>query len=441
MHLDPSNVTRFFDGSSSDREAAEVVGHLLKGCPECREKAAEHWPPNQPEASDLEQSLEAVVQTAGHNFAVIAAERKLAERDIRLLLSAPAASQSQMLRVGELERSPELFVQLLESAKDAGFREPAEALRMARLALEVAEAIEVDRYGERLQNDLRARARCHIANAHKVMGDLEESDRQFDLAQLLLDRGTGDVIRQGRLLTLRASLRSVQRRFSETEHLMRRALREYRGIGDPYWTGRTMIDLAVHRAKAGDLEGSIEMTLEGMDLIGEEEWRIQLVGHHSLAATYLDLGKLELAEIHAAKAEELHLREPREVALIRLQWLKGKIAYAKGEDSEAEQAFLTIRDYFLERQIAHEVANVGLDLSLIYLRSGRWQEARDTAAMMLEIYRSKRIQREAIAALALFQKAVTSETATLELVSRLKTFLQEAAADPGTHFEPPGSRG
>ena len=185
-------------------------------------------------------------------------------------------------------------------------------------------------------------------------------------------------------------------------------------------------------------------TLESVELIAAQASMADV-------ATEAEIGTARMAALEArpafeqatqahTKAEELHLREPREVALIRLRWLKGKIAFAKGEDSEAEEAFLAIRDYFLERQIAHEVANVGLDLSLIYLRSGRWQEARDTATMMLEIYRSKRIQREAIAALALFQKAVTSETATLELVSRLKLFLEEAVTGPGTHFEPTGSR-
>lgn len=439
MHLDPSSISRFFAGTSSDPDGIEVVDHLLKGCPDCQDEAAKHWPPEPQPESALEASLEAVVRTAGYNFAVLDAEEKLAERDIELLLSVPVEAQSKMLQRPDLENTPALFVRLIATARDEGFREPTEYLRLATLALEIAESIEIDRYGERLQNDLRARARCHIANAHKVLGDLQEADLQFDLAQLLLDRGTADVIRQGRLLTLRASLRSVQRRFDEAEHLMRKALRAYRGIGDSYWSGRTMIDLAVHIAKAGDLEKSIELMLAGMELVGEEEWRLQLVGHHGLAVSYLDLGMLEEAQEHAAKAAELHHREPRELALIRLRWLEGKLAAAKGNDEEAEQAFLSIRDYFLERQIAHEVANVGLDLSLIYLRTRRWQEARETATMMLEIYRSKRIQREAIAALALFQKAVVSETATLELVGRLKAFLEESAADPATAFEPTGS--
>lgn len=66
---------------------------------------------------------------------------------------------------------------------------------------------------------------------------------------------------------------------------------------------------------------------------------------------------------------------------------------------------------------------------------GRWPEIRELADRMAEIFRERRIHRETIAAVLLFQEAAEKEAVSVELVRRLQRYLQRAQARPGLRFE------
>lgn len=443
-HLDHAELRRFFDGSSSDEEAAHVLAHLVTGCPECRERARAHWPPEGSERARREDAertygdaFELAVAAAETRLAESEAERAAAAEAVEALLALPADEQAEHAVSEERLRTVAALDRLIGVVKETGFRDPAEYVRLAQLARDLAERLSPARYGTALTNDLRARAHCHLANAYKVVGELDTAEEHFDRAEELLARGTGDLLREARMRTLRASLRAVERRFDEAEREMRRAIRIYEDLDEAHWVRRAEADLAVYLHRAGRPEEAIAMLERGLERYdAESEWRLARVAHHTLAIAHLEVGDLVRSRAHLGEAKRLHQREPREVALTRLRWVEGKLARASGDRRAAEADFAAVRDYFLEREIAHEVANVGLDLAMIYLDEGRWSELAETAAMMLEVYRSKRIAREAIAALELFREAVVGETATRKLIRELRAYLERAEANPGERFRP-----
>ncbi|HSN87499.1 MAG TPA: hypothetical protein VL025_12110 [Thermoanaerobaculia bacterium] len=53
----------------------------------------------------------------------------------------------------------------------------------------------------------------------------------------------------------------------------------------------------------------------------------------------------------------------------------------------------------------------------------------------MPVFASRQIHREALAALAFLQRAIETERATREVVSRVAAFLRSAEHDPGLRFE------
>jgi hypothetical protein len=64
-------------------------------------------------------------------------------------------------------------------------------------------------------------------------------------------------------------------------------------------------------------------------------------------------------------------------------------------------------------------------LAILWLEIGRTAEVRDLACGMAWIFASKKIQREALAALSLFCEAARQETATLELTRSVVAKIEE----------------
>jgi hypothetical protein len=80
-------------------------------------------------------------------------------------------------------------------------------------------------------------------------------------------------------------------------------------------------------------------------------------------------------------------------------------------------------------------ALVSLELAHLYAEQGRTEDLKRISAEMLPIFASRNIHREALAALAFFQKAVDTEKATAELVANVAAYLRRAEADPELRFE------
>ena len=114
------------------------------------------------------------------------------------------------------------------------------------------------------------------------------------------------------------------------------------------------------------------------------------------------------------------------VDLMRFKWLEGQIAVDSDRWSEAEGLFVEVKQFFVEKGMAHDVALVSLDLAHVYLRQDRIAELKSLAAEMLTIFRALRVHQETLAALAFCRKALEVEQLTVGLVSELAACLETA---------------
>jgi hypothetical protein len=122
---------------------------------------------------------------------------------------------------------------------------------------------------------------------------------------------------------------------------------------------------------------------------------------------------------------------------MRFQWLEGKIALVQDRMEEAETALTEVKNYFVSHGIAYDAALVSLDLALVYLRQVRTSELKVLSSEMVAVFRALGIQREALAALAFFNKALEVEkTATLSLLKELGELLEQTRLkeDFGAHL-------
>jgi hypothetical protein len=86
---------------------------------------------------------------------------------------------------------------------------------------------------------------------------------------------------------------------------------------------------------------------------------------------------------------------------LRRQWAEGQLARELGRTVEAESLLARVRDGFIEQGISFDAANVTLDLSVLFLRTGRAAEAEDLAHEARAVFVALGVEREALAAFLL----------------------------------------
>jgi len=126
------------------------------------------------------------------------------------------------------------------------------------------------------------------------------------------------------------------------------------------------------------------------------------------------------------EARVLHGQLSNEVDLVRFQWLEGKIVLDLEDLEAAEKAFVEVKSYFVEHEMAYDAALVSLDLALVYLKQARTTELKNLASEMVTIFKALGIRREILAATAFFNRAQQIEqTATMGLMQDLIDALEK----------------
>ena len=165
-----------------------------------------------------------------------------------------------------------------------------------------------------------------------------------------------------------------------------------------------------------------------------------LLIHHNLVDCLAGAGRFLEAQGASRAAREWFRRFPDDRLRHRRQWVEGKIARGLGQLPQAEALFLAAREGFLAEGIPYETALVSLELALLYAEQGRTVELKELAAGMVPIFASRQIHREALAALAVFQRAAEAERAGGEGVTEIGDYLRRARHAPELPFRDAGGR-
>lgn len=434
-HLDAAALERWL---ALDRTAEqnEQLFHLLAVCPRCREIGG--W------LLDL-HGARVLPPVFGLIDAALARSRAEAPRLLEALLSVGVEARMALLEKGDRFLSWGLCEILVRESRRVAPEKASEARHLADLAVHAADLIpENGPFEVKWVYQLRSLAWAGLGNAYKVEGDLAGADRSFEISDGWWEAGAEDVGDalgyEPVLLTLKAPLRTAQRRFAEAAELFDRAVGlflngppEHR---DPHLAGRTLISKAFVLNEMGASAAAIEVLRQAADLIDpERDPRLVLCIRHNLVDNLSKMGLHAEASRLLPEVRELATRNGSAFDLLRLDWVEGRVAAGLGDHQQAGRLLSRVRQRFLEAGNAFEAALAGLDLAVSHLGRGETEEVRKLAEEMVAVFREVEIPREALAALLLFREAARRETATAALAREVASSLDRVRGSGATSRE------
>ena len=416
-HPTRASLERFMSGEVSVDEGRLILSHLLSDCAVCRRITGPLAPFGRADLlPEDERSVDSTGPTSASSSVLldrlresqraIEAERKeapdrLAELEAQgqphRLLLARNSSRFQTWGLAEL---------LMSESFDRRHDDAEGTLHLAELAVEIADRLDPERYGDAAVYDLRARGWAMKGNAQRVRCDLREAGRSLARALKLLEQGSGDPLEEARVCEFFAALRSNQRRIDQAVRLQHRAMRLYRRAGHRERLGRAMVDLASYNALAGDRDHAIELVHKALDMVdAERDPRTVLAARHNLAVFLQESGRLREALVVLAQARSLYETLGDRRNLLKLRWLEASLARDVGEKRLAEEAFLDAYQGFVDDSPL-AAAQVALELATLYLETGREAEVTAIVLAIEQVFRAHEIESDALTAWLILREAV-----------------------------------
>jgi tetratricopeptide (TPR) repeat protein len=434
-HLTRAALERFFSMTQLD-EVNRLLLHLLAVCPECAAVGGKILAAYEAGAIGIQFSSVDIE---------LFASRREADELWKILKLLPYEEQLRLVRTDARYMTWGLVELLSRESMAAGPHNPSQAVALALLAVEAAKRLKPWEPCEpEWLYELRAYAFAHLASAYRVSGDLMQAERvqrQADTWWRKGSRSMGDILGyEPVILSLKASLRKDERRFDEALSLLDEVAKIYLA-GDPeiqdfHLAGRTFVKRAKVLEEMGDLDQALALLREASPLVDPaREPRLVLCVQHNLVDTLSKLGRPSEAKSILPKVRELSRTLGNDLDLVRLTWTEARIAEGLGEPDNAEQLYRSVREEFVSRGIAYDVALVSLELATLYARAGSFAEVKAVARDLVPLLEAQAVHREALAALAVFMQAALHERATADLVERVARYLAEARGNPALKFE------
>jgi transcriptional regulator with XRE-family HTH domain len=355
---------------------------------------------------------EADRREAGEIWAAL--ERYPAPQRRRLIEQAPRAS-----------RSPALAARVCAASLRAAPRDAREALEVAELAVSIAGRLPDE---EGLRSRAQGYCWAHVGNARRVGNDLDGADEAFTRTWELWRAGAkaaDELFPEWRLLSLEASLRRAQRRLPQALELLNRA-RAVCAEG-PDAIARILVQKETVLDLMGDIQGALAVLAEAAPLIeatGDRD--LLLRSCFNMAVDLCHLDRYAEAGALLPRVRELAIEQANELDLLRLVWLEARIDAGQGRTPAARAGLEQVRRKFADLEMPYDAALASLDLAALWLKAGRTAEVKELAIEMEAIFRAKKINREALAALILFWEAAKREAATVELVRQVIAEIKQA---------------
>lgn len=421
------------------RSVADLaLQHLLDLCPTCHQEF-EAW---QQEREVLARSLDysgtfnSLMRTLDDQTQKLSREDREAAHDLKRLLDLPSEERAAAVKRARRHFRGQGLARLLlrESLRQIP-RDPGEAFRLAELAREVVNHSPAAPGGF----DLLALISAYMANARRASGQLREADSLFAFARFLIRRDeVSDLEVLARVDDLEGSLRKDQRRLRDAEDLLRRAAKLYRSIGDHIAEARVLVKLGSVQNQNGDQALAIATTEAALGKLEQRsDSRLFVCARYNLAYFHLLSGAHETSAAILEADAALYQESPEPGFVLRYLWLEGNIAEARGDFASAEEGYRKTREGFLLQGIGYDAAIVSLDLTILFLKTGRMAEVRRLAEEMFPIFEAQDVHREALAALMLFQESARREEITIASVQEVARYLRDARSDPEYKFRIP----
>lgn len=431
---------------------AKILRHLLANCGACRDQLElMGWTrgrlerlvylpggiptngttghPVSTNGYDYNRAFRGAEQAVEEFLAVAPLPAQSPERLLEELDRVPRARQLALVDEDERFAVPQLVQPLIDRSHNARYAEPETMLHWAAVARSIAARSSSGSLGSAAKlSDLRARAWGQYGNALRVNGRLREAEEAMITSQGYLEAGTGDPVLKARLCEQVASLHTFQRRFDAAIGALAAAAEIYRVLGETHAFARTLVQEAIASLYAGDAEGAVGLLNQAIPLIDHEgDPHLLLAACHNLVRCYIDLDQPEQALSIYSEARDLYKEFGDSLILLRANWQEGQLLRDLGHLRAAEVALLRARQGFLDQGLMYEVAVVCLDLAAVYVKLKHVEDVKQVVTATVPIFRSLRVDREALASLLQLQQVADQEQRAMELIRFLSARIEPLA--------------
>jgi tetratricopeptide (TPR) repeat protein len=368
---------------------------------------------------DDERSFADLVQTALSRTSRAAEERVAAPAQLAELLALPTLEREAAVVVDSRYQTYALAHYTLDRCEKAVAYDPTLARELARLARAIAvQADPVTCGGSAALADLETYALAMEGNALRVAGELRAGFATFMEARQVQERGGADPDLGARVDYLEASLRRDLRQFGAALHLLDRAAKMFQTLKDRNQLARTIINRSnvyivqgEFAQAAATLQGALEFSCEPS---------LALVVRHNLIDILAKSGRALEASRLFEDSRELYLQFSDPLTTSRRLWVEGIIARELGEDLElAEGRLGEAIDRLTTSGYGFDAALAGLDLVTVYAARGQSEEVLRTASYLVQLFETRHVQPEALAALTMVYKAAQKETVSLAMLAQV----------------------
>jgi tetratricopeptide (TPR) repeat protein len=432
-HEVPRNtLERFAAGDASEVEREQVLRHLLAGCEPCRGALrALGWHGAMTELRRTHRNVAPIGRPAGSYDEAFAAATRTAMAALdrmhvpaqRLLAELDAISPEQReLAVRNRARFAvgELALALVDRSYELRFSDHTGMQHYARLAVAAAEAARPETAGGRsLLSDCRARAWAQLGNAARIRAELIESERCFETALRHLEAGSGEPEPRAWVLFLLASLRITQRAFVEAVETLTEVGQIYRRLRDRSAEAGALIKLGHAWICATEPERAIPPLQRAIGLLHPSEKTLLLVATIDLVLCYIDIGHPQEAYDTAAMGDEHFETCSDELLRLRWLWQRGKVDRERGDLLAGEQRLARVHRGFLDANLPEQVAEISLDLAMLYARQGRRADFLRSVGEAAAIFLSLGARRELLASLGQLAGMLHQGEAAVDLLRQL----------------------
>jgi tetratricopeptide (TPR) repeat protein len=408
--------------------------HLMELCGTCRREWEGAGERRSPFSARLHPPAPAVPETTNRRHVSIwpAAEikdrikkrRALARRareDLARLRRQPAERWPSLVQGSRTRFRSRAFVDLLlEEARACVRSAPLEAAALTAL---VPLALDLDRRRRPRPwiRVLRARAAAHHANALRVAGELPASQRAFEALHGRLDSQPllpSDV--RAEICSLEASLYTSLRRFGEAEELLDAAMALTESTDSPLGD-RLLLKRANLLYNLGRPDEALPLFQHAADRLDPEHEPVLVVS--ALAgrvSCYCDLDRAQDADRLFGAEGGCFLVCGDDYFGALHGFYRARIDLALDRLAEAEAGFTTVREHLLDLDRDYDAIVASLFLADALLAAGKTAELRHLAAGLVPLFRSRGVEREALASLRLLAEAARTDTLTAALLAQLR---------------------
>ncbi len=328
-----------------------------------------------------------------------------------------------------------LCEELLDRCRRAIFSgDPHRAVRIARLAVWVAERLDDDLYSGGLAADLRARTWGALGNAFRCASRFEAAAEAFRTAEDLLEDGSGDPLEQANLFSLRASLAFWLGDLDAALSAIERAEAIYSELDEETLLGKILVQKA-YAAGYREPKHGVRYSRRAERLIDPEaDGHLFLSARNTHIFWLVESGQPERARMLLDASRSLYRRHEDPWFRLRRAGLEARLHFASGELREAEAGYQVVVAEQTKQGLHLEALVCALELAACRLALGDPAGAAEIAAAMVPHLRECGAHNHAREAWALFRHSLQVHRASEELIQEVKTYLRIAWKNPRMRF-------